>query len=212
MQRSRPVKLDARRKEFCRLYAESNNVLQAALGAGYSEKYSHKQSYKLLDREDITNEIARIRRNLTAKADKSSVDVVNEYAAIAFSDHVDFVKPDPDFEGGWVYKSPDELTPEQRKVVEKVHMRTRKYVVDGKDLYREEYDYTLCDKLSALNQMGRHFGIFDDKLKLTGQGANPFKNISSEKLVQLKQSIAEVMGSETIEGEIVEQPSISNAG
>lgn len=199
-----------KQREFARLYAQCGSIKQAARGAGYCEKYADGMSHKLLKNEEVVAEIKRIRDVLNKSADKSATDVVNEYAKIAFVDRVDFLKPDPHYDGEFVYKAPDELTADQRAVVEKVNMRTRDIKVvnaetgETNELTRQEYTYVIADKQTALNQMGRHFGIFDDKLRLTGSQQNPFKNASPAQLEQLKQSWVKTMNEGAIEGEYKE--------
>jgi hypothetical protein len=67
---------------------------------------------------------------------------------------------------------------------------------------RQEWEYRFADKENALQQMGRHFGIFDDKLRLSTSGQNPFKNATPEQLENLKQSWVKTMngGAKAIEG------------
>ena len=179
--------------------------MQAALGAGYSEQYSQKKGWKLLDLEQVRSYVKKLRERMNQRAEKSATDVVNEYAKIAFADRVSFLKEDPDKPGDFIYKSPDELTDDQRAVVEKVTMHTNEIFVEDEEgkrrsIFRQEYNYVFSDKQTALHQMGRHFGIFDDKLRLTTQ-TNQFKNLSSEQLLQLKSAVANVMSGAIIDGQ-----------
>jgi len=73
------------------------------------------------------------------------------------------------------------------------HMRERLVGNEVKQVHREEWTYRFADKENALQQMGRHFGIFDDKLKLTSGNQNPFKNASPQQLEQLKKSFIKTM-------------------
>jgi phage terminase small subunit len=196
-----------KQRKFAEEYAKEPNVLKAALAAGYSENYARTKSKVLLNHEEITTEINRIRNRMNQQAEKSATDVVNEYARIAFCDRTSFLKEDEHFPGCFIYKSPDELTDEQRALVEKVnatwHTRTR--TIDGEKIVveRQEYTYVLSDKTNALQQMGRHFGIFDDKLRLVQHQQNPFTNASPEQLEKLKRSFMGIMG-DTIDGEYSE--------
>lgn len=182
---------------FCRAYARSGVAYSAALEAGYTETYAKVKSGKLLDNPDIVHEIQRLRSRLNERAEKSATDVVNEYAKIAFTDRTSFLKEDPDRPGEFIYKSPDELSDDQRAIVEKVTWDVVEIVVinDGEpeNVWRKRYNYILCDKANALQQMGRHFGIFDDKLRLTTSQQNPFKNATPAQLEALKKSFVGVM-------------------
>lgn len=191
-------------KEFCRLYAQCGRIGEAARGAGYSEKYVDGKSHKLLENPDIVSEIKRLRERLNQRAEKSATDVVNEYAKVAFTDRTEFLKEDPENQGQLIYKAPHELTEDQKAIIEKVHVRD----IWGNDsngnrrFIRQEYNYTFMDKKDALQQMGRHFGIFDDKLRLQSTQTNPFRNATPAQLEQLKKSFVGIMTDRAlIEGE-----------
>lgn len=198
--------MNPRQREFARLYALNPVVTQAAEGAGYSANYAKSGALKLLEHPDIVSEIQRLRSRLNERAAKSSVDVVNEYSKIAFTDRFDFITEDPDFPGRHVYKHPSELTDDQRAICTMIKpvWRTRKGMVNDElfEVHREEWEYRFADKENALQQMGRHFGIFDDKLKLSVSGQNPFKNATPEQLEKLKRSFIKTMngGVPAIEG------------
>ena len=198
-----------RQREFAQLYAQGGSIKEAARGAGYSNKYADGNAHQLLNKPDVIAEIKRFRERLNQTADKSATDVVNEYAKIAFTDRVGFLKEDEYNPGEFVYKSPDELTQEQRDIVEDVSYTLHEVTVirDGQveKVWVKNYRYKLAEKAGALQQMGRHFGIFDDKLKLTTGGQNTFKNATQEQLKQLKQSFVGIMHQPAaVEGEYKE--------
>ena len=190
--------------EFARLYAASGKVAESARGAGYCEQYAKKLSFKLLKKLDVIAEVKRARERLNQTADKSATDVVNEFSKIAFTDRVGFLKEDPHYPDEFIYKSPDELTDDQRAIVEKVTYTMHEIVIirDGtpEKIWIKHYSYVLAEKSKALENMGRHFGIFDDKLKLVGNQTNPFRNASPAQLEQLKKSWVETMNQGAIEG------------
>jgi phage terminase small subunit len=199
-------------REFAKQYALNPTASAAALAAGYSKSYaSGSHPPKLLKNPLIIDEIQRIRRGAHAITVRSAADVVDEYSKIAFTDLWEFFKDDPDFPGRHVFKSPDELTPDQRAVCISIKpiWRTRKLKDEHgntEEVHRQEWDYRFADKESALQQMGRHFGIFDDKLKLTTARSNPFKNATPEQLEKLKASWVKTMndGNAVIDGKFKE--------
>ena len=198
-----------KQREFARHYAMNPDAQAAALAAGYSKQYAKSNSGKLLENQDIVHEIQRLRQRMNERAEKSATDVVNEYSKIAFLDRWGFLKPDPDFPGHHLYKSPEELTDEQRSICLSIKpvFRKRERIIDGEKIvvHRQEWDYRLADKESALLQMGRHFGIFDDKLKLTtGSGTNPFANATPQQLEKLRRSFVGIMSGDTVDGEYKE--------
>ena len=191
--------------KFCEAFVKTGTSYSAALEAGYTKQYAKSKSSKLLDNPEIVAEIQRLRQRLNEKAEKSAVDVVNEYSRIAFADRVEYLKPDPLREGFYIYKSPDELTEDQRAVVEKVTTTIEEVKVGDEKHVRQRYNYVLADKANALQQMGRHFGIFDDKLRLESGGQNPFKNATPEQLARVRKAIIETMsGGQVVDGEFTE--------
>lgn len=187
-----------KQRKFALNFVKSENAHQSAIEAGYSTQYARSNSRKLLDIPDVIAEIKRLRARMNQQADKSAIDVVNEFSKIAFSDRIGFLKPDPLRDGEFMYKSPDELTSDQRQIIETTKLYTTKIVVvdeDGKaePIWRQEYSYVFADKARALEQMGRHFGIFDDKIKLGVSAVNPFANASQKQLDALKASFIQTM-------------------
>jgi phage terminase small subunit len=197
-----------KQRKFAENYAKDPQIVKSALDAGYSDSFARKRGKWLLEQPEVVAEIQRLRNRMNERAEKSATDVVNEYARIAFTDRVDFLKPDPLREGMFIYKSPDELNDDQRAIVEKVNMRGAEVTVISDDgvqtVFRQEYSYVLSDKANALQQMGRHFGIFDDKLRLVQNKQNPFANASPEQLEKLKRSFVGIMSGETVDGEYTE--------
>lgn len=194
-----------KQREFARLYALEPNAKKAAIAAGYKENFANTVGVKrLLGNEEVVAEIQRLRQRMNERAEKSATDVVNEYARVAFTDRTAFLKEDPLREGEYIYKAPHELTADEKALVEKVTVTRREITTEEGRVWRQEYNYVLLDKANALQQMGRHFGIFDDKLKLVASQTNPFKNATPEQLQQLKQSFVGIMSGEVVDGEYTE--------
>jgi phage terminase small subunit len=196
--------LTTKQRDFCRFYVENQSAHRSAIQAGYSEQYAKSKSGTLLDNLDVVAEIKRLRDRMNERAEKSATDVVNEYARVAFTDRTSFLKEDPLRPGELMFKAPDELTDDQKALVERVNVSRREIDTEQGKVWRQEYSYVLLDKANALQQMGRHFGIFDDKLKLIQSQQNPFKNASPQQLEQLKKSFVGIMSGEAIDGEYKE--------
>jgi hypothetical protein len=202
-----------RERGFALAYVTNGgNTMNAAKEAGFTDRFAKSKSFRLLEKPEIIAEIKRLRLRANQKADKTATDVVNEFSKIAFINRVEFLKEDPIRPGEYMYKSPDELTDEQTAVVEKVNMTVRKVegvTPDGNPItvHRQEYRYILPDKTNALTQMGRHFGIFEDKLKLGVSQANPFTNVSQKQLEELKSAFVKTMNApRAIDGQFEEVP------
>lgn len=203
--------MSPKQRDFAIHYVQTGSAQKAMLAAGYSPAYAKCKQGVMLSNPTIQDEIQRLRIKSNQMADKSAVDVVNQFSKIAFSDRVSFLKPDPLRDGEFMYKSPDELTQVQRDVVENTKMYISEVLVEeetgSRTVFRQEYVYVFSDKAKALEQMGRHFGIFDDKLKIGLSQMNPFRDASPEQLEQLKSAWVTTMNkslSPPVEGEFVE--------
>lgn len=175
--------------------------MPAAIEAGYSDGYARREASRLLERPHIRDEIQRLTKRIEIAAVKTSTDVVDLLATIAFQDPIEFLKPDDMYPEQMMYKAPDELTKEQRACVKRIHIH--KHFAEQGHFIRETYSYTFKDSERALENMGRHFGIFDDKLRLTDMGNNPLAKLPPERLAKLKEVMLTLMEAEgqVIEGE-----------
>lgn len=184
-------------QKFCAAYSANPSARDSAREAGYSAAYINSKAYKILERPHIIAEIKRLRGVINERAEKTATDVVNEFSKIAFIDRVSFLKEDDLRPGEFMYKSPEELTQEQRDIVEDTKIYNVEIVLfedkKPKPVWRQQYTYVLSDKAKALEQMGRHYGIFDDKLKLLGSQANPFINATNAQLEELKGAFIKTM-------------------
>lgn len=63
--------------------------------------------------------------------------------------------------------------------------------VDGKAIQevsisaRGTFTFKLHDKMSALDKLGRHLGLFADKIEVNGNINNPFEGLTTEQLMKL---------------------------
>ena len=121
------------------------NGTQAAIRAGYSERSARSIAGRLLTKDNIQREISRRQRDLQKRTEVSQDRVVKELARIAFADAA--VVCVTDF---------DKLTDDQRAAIQGV--RPTNF----------GWEIKLCDKIKALELLGRHIGMFADKLEVKG--------------------------------------------
>ena len=138
-------KLTAKQQRFIDEYLVDFNATQAALRAGYSKKTAAFIGAQNLRKLQIQAEIARRQRDLQKRTEVSQDRVVKELARIAFADAS--VVCVTDF---------DKLTDDQRAAIQGV--RPTNF----------GWEIKLCDKIKALELLGRHIGMFADKLEVKG--------------------------------------------
>jgi phage terminase small subunit len=133
---------------------------QAMRDAGFREGYIDKNAHLLRDKPEIKaaieKEKAKYREKLTLEAD----DVINELILIGFSNIEDYVKVNED--GEMHIRGFKGIDRAKLAAIESIKVNTTKNK-DKQGNIEREYETTqfkLCSKLNALEQLGKHFGIY----------------------------------------------------
>ena len=79
-------KLDKRIKRFCAEYVVDLNARQAAIRAGYKPSNAGTYGTRMLAREDVQEEIARLQAERAERVQVRADDVLREVASIASAD------------------------------------------------------------------------------------------------------------------------------
>lgn len=148
------AKLTPKQKRFVAEYLVDLNATQAAIRAGYSEKRASEIGYQLLQKTTVQ---AEIRKAMADREERTGVTqdwVVQELYKIAHADRGGIAK----VVGGVrvVLTDTDDLDAEQRAAL--VGVEETKFGIK----------VTTCDKLKALELLGRHLGMFTDKVEQSG--------------------------------------------
>lgn len=145
--------------KFCEEYLIDLNATQAAIRAGYSNKTANEQGSRLLAnvsiRARIDAAIAQQSRRTGVNADR----VVKELARIGFVNVPDVINTDK----VTVKKGASE---DDTAAIASVRMK----VSDSEQGSSTEREIKFHDKTKALELLGRHLGMFNDKLNITGEG------------------------------------------
>ena len=116
--------------------------------------------------------------------------VVKELAAIAFSNASDFFKVvDKPITAGGVPVLDNEGKPRTYKDVEFVNTdklsEANKKVISSIKQGSNGLEIKLNDKLKALELLGKHLGMFKDKVELSGNVNNPYEGLTTEQLLRI---------------------------
>lgn len=124
---------------------------------------------KLLRNTKVAAEIEKRMKDREKRTEVTQDKVVKELARLAFTDRTSIVKV---ASGSLKIKSFDELTEDQ------------KACISGAKETKFGIEVTFYNKEKALEMLGRHLGLFNDKLEIKGQVnvANPFSGLSTEEL------------------------------
>lgn len=147
-------KLTDKQAAFVAEYLVDLNATQAAIRAGYSERTAYRIGAELLHKTSVAEAIAAGQAKRAQRVEITADRVVAELAKIAFADPRDLMEWGPD---GVKLKASAELTEEQAASVAEVSETTTK---DGGSLKLKKHD-----KVKALELLGRHMGMFKDKVE-----------------------------------------------
>lgn len=168
------MSLTAKQKRFCDEYLIDLNATQAAIRAGYSEKTAYRTGADNLRKPQIEEYIAKRQKELSRSTEITQERVIKELALIAFSNNADYAhvvekKMKAEVGGTLVDVLDEDGKPVMYRTVEPVlteeltEEQKRALAVIKKG--REGLEVKSCDKVKALELLGKHLGIFTDKIE-----------------------------------------------
>lgn len=160
------MKLTEKQKAFVREYLVDLNATQAAIRAGYSEKTARQAGHRMLTNVDIQQAIQSALQKREQKLEITQQSVVNELAKIGFANMADYMRVGP---GGDPVLDFSKLTRDQSAALSEVTVEdfTDGRGEDARDVRRVKFK--LADKRAALVDIGRHLGMFPNKLEIKGK-------------------------------------------
>lgn len=165
------AKLAARQQRFVEEYLIDLNATQAAIRAGYSAKTATSQANRMLTFVDIQNAIAKAKNRRSKKTEVTQERVLLELARIAFGDNRKLMTWGP---GGVALRSSTELSDDDAALVSEVS----ETITDKGSNIKIKTN----DKMKALELLGRHLGMYREKMEVTGDDGGPiqYKNMTDE--------------------------------
>ena len=156
------------------------NGTQAAIRAGYSERSARSIAGRLLTKDNIQREISRRQKDLQRRTEVTQERVVKELARVAFADATDYVQ----VETRTVEKNDGtELSYQTVTLTETAELSAdQRAAIAGIKQGANGVEVKLHDKIKALELLGRHIGMFNDKLEVRATVDNPFAGLSTEEL------------------------------
>ncbi len=168
-------KLTPKQERFVQEYLIDLNATQAAIRAGYSEKNAGKIGPELLGKTRITEAIQEAMTKREKRTEVTQDQVINELAKIGFSNISDYLRV-AEFEVIADYEKGEDGEPDKSKPITRRVKGVEIYNTD--DIDREKLDtisevrqtrdgisIKLHDKLKALELLGKHMGMFTDKIQ-----------------------------------------------
>lgn len=185
-------KLTPKQQRFVDEYLVDLNATQAAIRAGYSQKTAQEQGARLLSNVMVQAAIAECMKAREQRTEITQDKVVKELAKVAFGDPRKVMSWGP---GGLKLKDSAELTDDDAAFVSEVSETTTEH---GGSLKLKTND-----KLKALELLGRHLGMFKEKVEVTGKDGGPIQSqsaapdlssLTDDELEQLARLVAKANG------------------
>lgn len=159
---------------FVKEYLKDLNGTQAYIRAGYKVKDENSAAVmanRLLRNVKIQEKIQVAMKEREKRTEITQDRVLNEIANLAFTDRTGIVNLK---NNSLIIKNFDELSPEQKACISGV--KETKFGIE----------VTFYNKEKALEMLGKHLGMFTEKLEVNGNiNSNPFENLTTEELKKL---------------------------
>lgn len=146
------AKLTAKQKKFVEEYLIDLNATQAAIRAGYSPETAEQIGYQQLQKTSVKNEIDKAMAERSRRTGINQDRVLRELAKIAFVNPGDVINLNQA-----TVKS--DAKEEDLAAIASVKIKN----IPTEDGEITEREIKLCDKLKALDLLGKHLGIYDKK-------------------------------------------------
>jgi len=167
--------LTDKQKSFCEEYIVDLNATQAAIRAGYSKESARQIATENLSKPNIQNEIERLKRARSKRTQITADRVLEELATIGYSkitDYLEVVEKEvvvgykKDDKGQYDYEQPIIRTKKvvEIKETEEMDSEAIKAVSEIKQ-GANGISLKLYDKPSALEDIGRHLGMWKDRIE-----------------------------------------------
>jgi phage terminase small subunit len=175
---------------------EGLSIHAAALKAGYSAGTAQKVSYQMVDKMGPFLGFLQEKKNALAERryNASTTRVLDEITAMAFMNHADYVH-EVSIDGipHLIGKPLTELTDREQLAVQSWKI-VKISTDDGPAL---DYQYVLADKAQNLFMLGKHLGMFNEKimLELTHRQAMArrvrFSDLPTDKIEEIMETLKE---------------------
>ena len=188
------AKMTARQQRFCDEYLIDLNATQAAIRAGYSEKRASEQAYQLLQKTTVQDYIRKKKMERIERTEITQDMVLRELALIAFSNAADYaavIEKDAmaEVDGQMIQLFDSEGNPVKYRTVEPVLTEdlteSQKRALSVIKKGRDGFEVKPYDKVRALELIGKHIGMFEEKVAVSGEVNNPMAGLTTEELKKL---------------------------
>lgn len=140
-----------RQKRFVEEYLIDLNATQAAIRAGYSSRNADKIGHELLGKTRVSDAISKAMAERSKRTGINQDRVLLELARIGFAKITDVVDPE-------TAKIKTDASEDDLACIQSIKIKPNEFGT--------EREVRLYDKKSALVDLGKHLGMFKDKIDL----------------------------------------------
>lgn len=177
--RHEPMALNDKQQRFVEEYLIDLNATQAAIRAGYSAKTAGSQGFDLLQKPEIQMALSKSMKEREERTKITQDMVLMELAKIGFSDIRKVVKW-----GNTELRSTEDESGELVEAYHGLRLVASDEIDDSTAAAiseisegREGLKVKFHDKRASLVDIGRHLGMFKDKVELTGPDGGPVQQV-----------------------------------
>lgn len=149
------VELNDKQKRFCEEYLIDLNATQAAIRAGYSKKTAFIIGFENLRKPNIQQFISVIQQKISDKNGNLTQRVIDELVKVGFSNIQDYIHSG----NGIVDLSEIEI--KKAAAVSSIKKSVTTFGTEENGGVKEVVEFKLWDKISALEKLGKHLGVFE---------------------------------------------------
>jgi phage terminase small subunit len=169
------TKLTPKQEKFCKAYIETGNASEAYRRAYNAENMKpttvNRKAVEVLSDGKITARIAELQEGHQKRHEVTVDRVVRELSLLGFSNMLDYIS----IEAGGAYVDLSKVTREQAAAIGEITSET--YMEGhGEDAQRvKRTRFKLTDKRAALVDLGKHLGMFKERIEHTGKDGGPIE-------------------------------------
>lgn len=152
-------RMTKKQKRFIEEYLIDLNATQAAIRAGYSPQTANEQASRLLANVNISKAVGKAMAERSKRTGISADRVLIELARIGFVKISDVVDTDD-------VTVRSDASEDDLAAIQSIKVKT----MDGEKGCSEEREIKLNDKVRALELLGKHLGMWDEKFSVDMEG------------------------------------------
>ena len=155
------MNLSPKQKKFCAEYLKDLNAAQATIRAGYSKnrKTARLTGHRMITNDKVQKEIQRLMKRRSKRTEITQDRVLQELAALGFSNIKDYINRDYSTEGSIVFKNIDKISRKKASAIESIKVNAKE----------DRIEFKLHNKPKSIEMIGRHLGMFLDKVEHSGE-------------------------------------------